>query len=79
MARNKKGNPERVIKRKSYYGFAGKYPGETTDATYLIGDSRRVKRKETAKKLLTVAILILLFCLSYIITYVALNISQASF
>ncbi|OQA48830.1 MAG: hypothetical protein BWY46_01167 [Firmicutes bacterium ADurb.Bin300] len=79
MARNKKGNPERVIKRKSYYGFAGKYPGETIYATYLIGDSRKVKRKETVKKFLTVLLLILLFCLAYIITYTALNISQASF
>ena len=38
---------EDVIKRKSYYGFAKYYPGKMgTKSSYVIGESRIVKKKE---------------------------------
>lgn len=74
--KKKNTNPERVIKRKSYYGFAHKYPG-SAPGSYLIGDSLKVKRNETLKKVLCGFILFLIFALSYIVTSAALIISQA--
>lgn len=68
-------NPERVIKRKSYYGFAKKYPGSVL-GSYLIGDSLKVKRSETVKKVLGAVILLLIFAAAYIVASAALIISK---
>jgi hypothetical protein len=73
--KNENTNPERVIKRKSYYGFARKYPG-SAPGSYLIGDSLKVKRNQTLKKVLGAIILFLIFALSYILTTAALIISE---
>ena len=54
MKEKLKRKPEKVIKRKSYYGFSKKYPGACDRGTYLIGDSLTVKRKETAKKIIEI-------------------------
>lgn len=78
MNDRKKANPENVIKRRGYYGFAKRYPGAVGGGKYLIGDSLKVKHKETAKKILTAVILALLFAVAYIVTAAALLISNAS-
>lgn len=77
MKKIKTGNPEKVIKRKSYYGFARRYPGAAGDDTYLIGDSRKVKRKKTVKKILVAALMVVLFAAAYIVTAAALLISNS--
>lgn len=78
MNNRKNANPENVIKRKSYYGFAKRYPGTAGDGKYLIGDSLKVKRGEAAKRILTAVVLALLFAAAYIVTAAALLISNAS-
>ena len=44
---------EDIIKRKSYYGFAKYYPGKMgTKSSYVIGESRIVKKKERIRRIL---------------------------
>lgn len=76
MKEKLKRKPEKVIKRKSYYGFSKKYPGACDRGTYLIGDSLTVKRKETAKKIIAGIAYIILFAAAYIITSAAILISH---
>lgn len=76
MLFEKKQKSEDVLKRKSYYGFAKKYPGPAGTSKYVIGESRTVKKKETARRILIAAILLFLFLLSYFITTICLDVSE---
>ena len=62
--------------RKSYYGFSKKYPGKTKSGAHLIGDSLKMKRRETIKKLLFFLLLLLLFAAAYVAASTALFISE---
>ena len=64
---------EDVIKRKSYYGFAKYYPGKMgTKSSYVIGESRIVKKKERIRGIIITLGFIVLFLLSFFITTVCL-------
>ncbi|MBR3788555.1 MAG: hypothetical protein IKJ86_01060 [Clostridia bacterium] len=68
---------EDVIKRKSYYGFAKYYPGKMgTKSSYVIGESRIVKKKERIRRIIITLGFIFLFLLSFFITAVCLEISE---
>lgn len=78
MNKKKTSNPEGVVKRKSYYGFSKRFPGNIDGGTYLIGDSRSIKRKETVKKIIAAVVYLLLFAAAYVVTSAALYISEGA-
>jgi len=64
------------IIRRSYYGFSKRFPGNASNGTYLIGDSLKVKRRESVKKALFALLLLLLFAAAYVFASTALFIAE---
>ena len=69
-------NDARVIKRKSFYSFSKQYPGTQDNGEYLIGESRTMKRRETVIRIAFIVFLVLLFAVSFIVTYTSLELSN---
>ena len=69
-------NKEYVKKRKSYYGFARYYPGQTGSKSYAIGDSVSQKKRDTIRGIIIAILLVLLFVATFVITSVGYEISE---
>ena len=67
---------ENIVKRKSYYGFASNYPGKLGSSKYVIGESRAVRKREIARKILLAVLLVLIFAFAFVVTDICLNISE---
>lgn len=67
---------EDIVKRKSYYGFASNYPGRLGSTKYVIGESRAVRKRKIARRILLAVIAVLVFALAFVVTDICLNISE---
>ena len=67
---------ENIVKRKSYYGFASNYPGRLGSTKYVIGESRAVRKRKIARRILLAVIAVLIFALAFVVTDICLNISE---
>lgn len=67
---------EDIVKRKSYYGFASNYPGRLGSTKYVIGESRAVRKREIARRILLAVIAVLIFAIAFVVTDICLNISE---
>lgn len=71
-----KNNNEKVKKRRSYYGFAKNYPGKLGSSKYVIGDSKKIQRRDFVRRIIIILMLAMLFAVMYIITAVCFEISD---
>ena len=69
---------EKVVKRKSYYSFAKRYPGSESESGYLIGDSLKIKRRENKRRIVFILVLVLLFVCSFVAVSTAMFVSEKS-
>ena len=60
---------------KGYYKFSKKYPSRNADS-YAIGESRKMKKKEKARKILFATLLCCLFVATYILVSVSVDLSK---
>lgn len=67
---------EDIVKRRSYYGFAVNYPGKLGSSKYVIGESRAVKKRESARKIIIAVLIVLVFAIAFVVTDICLNISE---
>lgn len=72
----RKNKTETVKKRKSYYGFAKNYPGKLGSSKYVIGDSKKIQRRDFIRKIIIILMLVLLFAVAYVITAICFEISD---
>lgn len=76
--KNRRENVE-VKRRKSYYGFSSSYPGSSPKNRYVIGESKAVKRRELARKIIIASFILIIFTVAFVITDICLNISGRPF
>lgn len=76
MMFKKNGKTEDVLKRKSYYGFSGNYPGQIGSGKFMLGESKTVKKREIIRKIMIILLLILVFAGAYVFTDICLDISE---
>ncbi len=60
---------------KGYYKFSKKYPSRNAES-YAIGESRKMKKKEQARKILFAFLLLCLFAAAYMLVYVSVDLSN---
>ena len=73
---NKQDPTQKRPKNRAVYGFRKDYPGSTGSSDYLIGESRNRRTKEKIRRWIFVALLVLMFCLSFVVTSVCIKLSN---
>ena len=73
---NNENNQQKRPKNRAVYSFRKNYPGSTGGSDYSIGESRKMQNRARRNKLLFAAVLLVVFCLSFVATSTAIKLSK---
>ncbi len=73
---NNENNQQKRPKNRAVYSFRKNYPGSTGGSDYSIGESRRLQNRARRNKFVFAAVLLIIFCLSFVATATAIKLSK---
>ena len=73
---NNENNQQRRPKNRAVYSFRKNYPGSTGGSDYSIGESRKLQNRARRNKFVFAVVLLLVFCLGFVVTSTAIKLSK---